>query len=76
MPTHRGTPPSTAANTGASASPPARRVVLNFKLELSDSGALIDRLGFGKIVKFKPWEEHANLAAWRERVSARPGLAL
>lgn len=33
-------------------------------------------LGFGKIVKFKPWEEHANLAAWRERVSARPGLAL
>lgn len=31
-------------------------------------------LGFGKIVKFKPWEEHANLAAWRERVSVRPGL--
>ena len=33
-------------------------------------------LGFGKIVKFKPWEEHANLAAWRERVSARPGLKI
>jgi uncharacterized protein (TIGR02099 family) len=39
------------AGAGASASPPARRVVLNFKLELSDSGALIDRLGFGKIVR-------------------------
>lgn len=33
-------------------------------------------LGFGKLVKFKPWEEHANLNAWRERVSARPGLAM
>ena len=33
-------------------------------------------MGFGKLVKFKPWEEHANLNAWRERVSARPGLAL
>ena len=33
-------------------------------------------MGFGKLVKFKPWEEHANIAAWRERVSARPGLAI
>ena len=33
-------------------------------------------LGFGKIVKFRPWEEHANLAAWRERVSVRPGLQI
>lgn len=33
-------------------------------------------MGFGKLVKFKPWEEHANLNAWRERVSVRPGLAL
>ena len=31
-------------------------------------------LGFGRLVKFKPWEEHANLAAWRERMTARPGL--
>jgi glutathione S-transferase len=31
-------------------------------------------LGFGRLVKFKPWEEHANLAAWRERMVARPGL--
>lgn len=31
-------------------------------------------MGFGRIVKFKPWEEHPNIAAWRERVSARPGL--
>lgn len=31
-------------------------------------------LGFGRLVKFKPWEEHANLNAWRERMTARPGL--
>ena len=29
-------------------------------------------LGFGRLVKFKPWEEHANLAAWRERVEVNP----
>lgn len=33
-------------------------------------------MGFGKIVKFRPWEEHANIAAWRERMSARPGLKM
>jgi glutathione S-transferase len=33
-------------------------------------------MGFGKIVKFRPWEEHANIAAWRERVSGRAGLAM
>ena len=32
-------------------------------------------LGFGRIVKFRPWEEHRNLADWRERMLARPGLA-
>jgi glutathione S-transferase len=32
-------------------------------------------MGFGKIVKFKPWEELTNLARWRDQVSARPGLA-
>lgn len=32
-------------------------------------------LGFGRVVKFKPWEEHANIAAYRERMLARPGLA-
>lgn len=32
-------------------------------------------LGFGRVMKFKPWEEHASLAAWRERMLARPGLA-
>jgi len=32
-------------------------------------------MGFGRVVKFRPWEEHPNLAAWRERVIARPGLA-
>ena len=32
-------------------------------------------LGFGRVVKFRPWEEHANLKAWRERMLARPGLA-
>lgn len=32
-------------------------------------------LGFGRIVKFRPWEEHKNLADWRDRMMARPGLA-
>jgi glutathione S-transferase len=31
-------------------------------------------LGFGRIVKFKPWEEHANIADWRTRMLERPGL--
>jgi len=31
-------------------------------------------LGFGRIVKFRPWEEHKNLAEWRERMLARPAL--
>jgi glutathione S-transferase len=31
-------------------------------------------LGFGRIVKHRPWEEHANIAAYRERLLARPGL--
>ena len=31
-------------------------------------------LGFGKIVKFKPWEDLPNLAAWRARMAERPGL--
>ncbi len=39
-------------SAGALATPlTVRRVMLNFKLELSNSGALIDRLGFGKLVK-------------------------
>ncbi|MEZ6030596.1 MAG: glutathione S-transferase [Hyphomonadaceae bacterium] len=66
----------------------ARKAVKFFDTRLSESPYLAgDRftiaditlhvaMGFGKIVKFKPWEEHANLAAWRERVSVRPGLAL
>ena len=32
-------------------------------------------MGFGRVVKFRPWDEHPNLAAWRERMLARPGLA-
>lgn len=32
-------------------------------------------MGLGRIMKFRPWEEHANLNAWRERMLARPGLA-
>jgi glutathione S-transferase len=32
-------------------------------------------LGFGRVMKFRPWEEHPHLAAWRERMLARPGLA-
>jgi glutathione S-transferase len=33
-------------------------------------------MGFGKIVKFRPWDEHANIADWRERVSGRDGLRM
>ncbi|MBI1361423.1 MAG: glutathione S-transferase family protein [Alphaproteobacteria bacterium] len=31
-------------------------------------------LGFGRIMKFKPWEDLPNLAHWRDRISERPGL--
>ena len=31
-------------------------------------------LGFGRIMKYRPWEDAPNLAAWRERMEARPGL--
>ena len=29
-------------------------------------------LNFGRIVRFRPWETHANIARWREVVMARP----
>jgi glutathione S-transferase len=32
-------------------------------------------MGFGRVMKYRPWEEHANLRDWRERMLARPGLA-
>jgi glutathione S-transferase len=32
-------------------------------------------MGFGRVMKYRPWEEHKNLADWRERMLARPGLA-
>jgi glutathione S-transferase len=31
-------------------------------------------LGFGKIVKFRPWEDLPHLADWRARMVERPGL--
>ncbi len=31
-------------------------------------------IGFGRVMKFRPWEQHKNLADWRERMLARPGL--
>jgi glutathione S-transferase len=31
-------------------------------------------LGFGKLVKYKPWEELPALGAWRERMLHRPSL--
>jgi len=39
------------AGSGAGAAAGNRRVVLNFKLELDDSGALLDRLGYGKVLR-------------------------
>ncbi len=32
-------------------------------------------LGFGRVMKYRPWDKHKNLADWRERMLARPGLA-
>jgi glutathione S-transferase len=32
-------------------------------------------LGFGRVMKYRPWEELKNLADWRDRMLARPGLA-
>lgn len=32
-------------------------------------------MGFGRIVRWRPWELHPNLAKWRERMLERPGLA-
>ncbi len=40
-----------AAGSGTTAATGNRRVVLNFKLELDDSGALLDRLGYGKVLR-------------------------
>ena len=31
-------------------------------------------VSWGRIVKFRPWEEHKNIADWRDRMLARPGL--
>lgn len=45
-------PGSAGSPAGASSAPPTvRRVTLNFNLELGNGGALIERLGFGKLVK-------------------------
>lgn len=45
-------PGSAGSPAGASTAPPTvRRVTLNFNLELGNGGALIERLGFGKLVK-------------------------
>ncbi|MDZ4762783.1 MAG: glutathione S-transferase family protein [Alphaproteobacteria bacterium] len=32
-------------------------------------------MGFGRTVKFKPWETLPHIAEWRGRMNARPGLA-
>ena len=32
-------------------------------------------MGFGRVMKYRPWEQHANLITWRDRMLARPGLA-
>lgn len=32
-------------------------------------------MGFGRLVKFKPWETLPALAGWRERMASRPGLS-
>ncbi|MEP7210948.1 MAG: glutathione S-transferase [Alphaproteobacteria bacterium] len=31
-------------------------------------------LGFGRIMKFKPWENLPHLAVWRDRIAQRPGM--
>lgn len=32
-------------------------------------------LEFARLMRFKPWEEHPNIARWREAVSARPSAS-
>ena len=32
-------------------------------------------LGFGRVMKFKPWETREHLAAYRDKLLARPGLS-
>jgi uncharacterized protein (TIGR02099 family) len=48
--------------TTAGAPSGTRRVVLNFKLELGDSGALLERLGFGKVVRGGKGEMSGQIA--------------
>ncbi len=35
---------------------------------------LFSGINFGRIVKFKPWEEHENIARWRENLLQRPSF--
>ena len=42
---------ATPSNAAGPAAPPKRRAVMNFKLALADSGALLERLGNGKVIR-------------------------
>jgi uncharacterized protein (TIGR02099 family) len=46
-----GTWVASAAPTAAALPPSARRVEFDFKLDLNDSGALLQRLGYGKVLR-------------------------
>lgn len=35
---------------------------------------LFSGINFGRIVKFKPWEEHENIAKWRDSLLQRPSF--
>ncbi|KAF0108942.1 MAG: glutathione S-transferase [Hyphomonadaceae bacterium] len=32
-------------------------------------------LNFARLGRFKPWEEHANIAIWREKIMERPAFS-
>ena len=36
---------------------------------------LYSAINFGRLVKFKPWEEHENIAKWRQNLLERPSFA-
>src|SRR5204862_615735 len=51
MPEAQLTASGTWGDAGAASANPARRATMNFNLALADSGALLERLGMGRVVR-------------------------
>jgi glutathione S-transferase len=50
------------------------RAYLNGAFSIADITGYV-AFGFGRMIKFRPWETRPHLNAWRDRVAARPGMA-